>query len=309
MSRAFRLPLSNGKAIVYTVISAACWGLTIAMNKLALNYIPPLHLLVIQLASSITFLWIAAYFFNSYSLLNWQTIKYSITGILEPGLAYMFSALGLVMTTASNASLINATEPIIIILMSYVFLKEKFNKSLLLLTLVTLIGMLLTLSKDLILLKSNEYNFLGDILIFGGEICASIYNIVSHNLVKKNQNIYPLVLVAVQQTVGFICITLVWHIGILGHQVANLSTVSLEIWILAIASGIMQYALAFWFYLSALREVAASTAALCLTLIPVFGIGGAYVFLHEHLTFWQWIGAILIVTAVSSISWQQSQSA
>ena len=309
MSRAFRLPLSNGKAIVYTVISAACWGLTIAMNKLALNYIPPLHLLVIQLASSITFLWIAAYFFNSYSLLNWQTIKYSITGILEPGLAYMFSALGLVMTTASNASLINATEPIIIILMSYVFLKEKFNKNLLLLTLVTLIGMLLTLSKDLILLKSNEYNFLGDILIFGGEICASIYNIVSHNIVKKNQNIYPLVLVAVQQTVGFICITLVWHIGILGHQVANLSTVSLEIWILAIASGIMQYALAFWFYLSALREVAASTAALCLTLIPVFGIGGAYVFLHEHLTFWQWIGAILIVTAVSSISWQQSQSA
>ncbi len=309
MSRVSRLPLSTGKAIVYTVISAACWGLTIAMNKLALNYIPPLHLLVIQLASSITFLWIAAYFFNSYSLLNWQTIKYSITGILEPGLAYMFSVLGLVMTTASNASLINATEPIIIILMSYVFLKEKFNKNLLLLTLVTLIGMLLTLSKDLILLKSNEYNFLGDILIFGGEICASIYNIVSHNIVKKNQNIYPLVLVAVQQTVGFICITLVWHIGILGHEVANLSTVSLEIWILAIASGIMQYALAFWFYLSALREVAASTAALCLTLIPVFGIGGAYVFLHEHLTFWQWLGAILIVTAVSSISWQQSESA
>lgn len=309
MSRVSRLPLSNGKAIVYTVISAACWGLTIAMNKLALNYIPPLHLLVIQLASSITFLWIAAYFFNSYSLLNWQTIKYSIAGILEPGLAYMFSVLGLVMTTASNASLINATEPIIIILMSCVFLKEKFNKKLLLLTLVTFMGMVLIVSKDLILLKFNEYNFLGDLLIFGGEICASIYNIVSHNIVKKNQNIYPLVLVAVQQTVGFICVTLIWHIGILGHESANLSTVSLEIWILAIASGIMQYALAFWFYLSALREVAASTAALCLTLIPVFGIGGAYVFLHEHLTFWQWLGAILIVTAVSSISWQQSQSA
>ena len=309
MSRASRLSLSNEKALVYTVISAACWGLTIPMNKLALNYIPPLHLLVIQLASSITFLWITAYFFNSYSLLNWQTIKYSITGILEPGLAYMFSLLGLVMTTASNASLINATEPIIIILMSCVFLKEKFNKGLLSLILVAFIGMFLIVGKDLILLKFNEYNFLGDLLIFGGEICASIYNVLSHNIVKKNKNIYPLVLVAVQQTVGFICITLICHTGILGHERANLSTVSLEIWILAIASGIMQYALAFWFYLSALREVAASTAALCLTLIPVFGIGGAYVFLHEQLTFWQWLGAILIVTAVSSISWQQSQSA
>ncbi len=221
----------------------------------------------------------------------------------------MFSVLGLVMTTASNASLINATEPIIIILISCIFLKEEFNRNLLLLTLFTFMGMVLIVSKDLLLLKFNEYNFLGDILIFCGEICASIYNIVSHNIVKKNQNIYPLVLVAVQQTVGFICVTLIWHIGILGHESANLSTVSVEIWILAIASGIMQYALAFWFYLNALREVAASTAALCLTLIPVFGIGGAYVFLHEHLTFWQWLGAILIVTAVSSISWQQSQSA
>ncbi|HCF29849.1 MAG TPA: hypothetical protein DEV81_22210 [Cyanobacteria bacterium UBA11049] len=309
MSRASRLPLSNGKAIVYTIISAGCWGLTIAMNKLALNYIPPLHLLVIQLASSITFLWLVACFFNNYSLLNWQTIRYSITGILEPGLAYMFSLLGLGMTTASNASLINATEPIIIILMSCIFLKEKLNKNLLLLILVTLTGLGLIVGKDLTSLQFNEYKFLGDLLIFCGEICASIYNLVSHSIVKKNQNIYPLVLVAVQQTVGFICITLIWHIGIFGHEIADLSTVSLEIWILAIASGIMQYALAFWFYLSALKEVAASTAALCLTLIPVFGIGGAYVFLHEHLTFWQWLGAILIVVAVSSISSQQNQSA
>lgn len=309
MSKASRLAVSNGKAIAYTIISAACWGLTIVMNKLALNYIPPLHLLVIQLASSIIFIWLVACFFNNYSFLNWQTIRYSITGILEPGLAYMFSVLGLVMTTASNASLINATEPIIIILMSCILLKEKFNKNLLLFIICALIGVILIIGKDLTLLEFKEYNFLGDILIFASEICASIYSILSHKIVKKNQNIYPLVLVAVQQTVGFICITLIWHIGILGHESADLSTVSLEIWILAIASGIMQYALGFWFYLSALREVAASTAALCLTLIPVFGIGGAYVFLHEHLTFWQWIGAILIVTAVSSISWQQSQSA
>ncbi len=95
---------------------------------------------------------------------------------------------------------------------------------------------------------------LGDFFIFWGEICASIYSVLSHNIVKKKQNIYPLVLVAVQQTVGFIFITLICHIGILGHESANLSTVSIEIWILAIASGIMQYALAFWFYLSTQRS-------------------------------------------------------
>jgi drug/metabolite transporter (DMT)-like permease len=85
----------------------------------------------------------------------------------------------------------------------------------------------------------------------------------------------------------------------------NLSALNISVWILAIASGIVQYALAFWFYLIALREITAGTAALFLTLIPVFGVGGAYLFLHEQLTLWQWLGAILIVTAVSSITWQQ----
>ncbi|ANK72926.1 MULTISPECIES: EamA family transporter [Ensifer] len=42
---------------------------------------------------------------------------------------------------------------------------------------------------------------------------------------------------------------------------------------LALISGIVQYALAFWLYLIGLKRLPVSTAALFLTLTPVFGIG------------------------------------
>jgi drug/metabolite transporter (DMT)-like permease len=51
----------------------------------------------------------------------------------------------------------------------------------------------------------------------------------------------------------------------------------------------------------ALKKVPASLAGLFLNLIPIFGIGGAYIFLGERLVAVQWLGAMLILTAVVSI--------
>jgi drug/metabolite transporter (DMT)-like permease len=56
--------------------------------------------------------------------------------------------------------------------------------------------------------------------------------------------------------------------------------------------------LAFWLYLRGLSRVAASVAGAFLNLIPVFGIGAAFVFLGEELNDAQWIGAVMILTSV-----------
>jgi drug/metabolite transporter (DMT)-like permease len=295
----------KGRAVGAMILSSACWGLATVMSKAALGSVPPLHLLAIQLASSITFLWAIALLIKRYPAWKWQTFRYSLTGILEPGFAYIFGMLGLVITTASNASLIGTTEPILIIAISWIFLREKVTKLFLLFTGFALAGVILIISQDLNLLKVDYQSLLGDFLIFVGTFCAALYVVVSHQIVESDRSLSPLSLAAIQQTGGFILVTLVWWTGILGREVMNLSALNISVWILAIASGIVQYALAFWFYLIALREITAGTAALFLTLIPVFGVGGAYLFLHEQLTLWQWLGAILIVTAVSSITWQQ----
>ena len=70
---------------------------------------------------------------------------------------------------------------------------------------------------------------------------------------------------------------------------------------MAIVSGIVYYALAFWFYIVGLKKIPASLAGLFLNLIPIFAIGGAYIFLGERLGAIQWAGAILILVAVAAM--------
>jgi drug/metabolite transporter (DMT)-like permease len=50
---------------------------------------------------------------------------------------------------------------------------------------------------------------------------------------------------------------------------------AIGIWLWAIASGIVYYGLAFWFYITALKQTSATLAGLFLNLIPVFGVRGA----------------------------------
>ena len=89
---------------------------------------------------------------------------------------------------------------------------------------------------------------------------------------------------------------------------AAVPPVPLSMVLLAIVSGIIQYALAFWLYLIALQKLSASIASFYLTLIPLFGVGGAYVILGEQLTFWQWIGALCILAAVVLLSVDQQST-
>jgi drug/metabolite transporter (DMT)-like permease len=72
-------------------------------------------------------------------------------------------------------------------------------------------------------------------------------------------------------------------------------------WAGSVASGVLYYAVAFWFYLYGLSRVRASLAGVMLNLTPVFGVGGAVLFLGERLAPTQWLGAGLLVASMALI--------
>ena len=57
----------------------------------------------------------------------------------------------------------------------------------------------------------------------------------------------------------------------------------------------------------ALQSLPANIAGFYLTLIPVFGIAAAFVFLGEALSGAQWIGATLIIASASVVSHLQKE--
>jgi drug/metabolite transporter (DMT)-like permease len=107
--------------------------------------------------------------------------------------------------------------------------------------------------------------------------------------------------VAVQQTAGF-----AWALTLLSANtpfgsVEDIYTTSSDLLGIAAVSGLLYYAAAYWLYLTALRSVPAAVAASYFNVIPVVGIGLAYVFLGETLTPIQWIGAGAILISVFNL--------
>jgi drug/metabolite transporter (DMT)-like permease len=79
------------------------------------------------------------------------------------------------------------------------------------------------------------------------------------------------------------------------------ATLSLVGLVSALASGVLYYGAAYWFYLTALRVVPASLAATAFYLIPAFGAAAGYLLLGDRLQPTQWIGLGIVVLALAFI--------
>lgn len=172
---------------------------------------------------------------------------------------------------------------------------ESVEFYLLWLSTLNIIGAVLTVGFDSNL---NASSLIGDLLVVAGTVCAAVYAVLSRRGV---QQLSALPLTAIQQSFGWILVLVICWLASGESTLFNFAG-SQAILGLAIASGIIQYAVPYWLYLVGLKTISASIAAQFLTLIPVFGTVGAYVVLGERLTLMQGFGMALTLTAVFLIA-------
>ena len=282
------------------VLAAACWGFATVISKGVLAYVPPLTLLVVQLTASIGSLWTALVIRRTKIPLSRRTLRFASLGLLSPGVADTLSLIGLTMTTASMSTLIWDFQPIVILVLAFLILRERITRPLGTFSLVASFGVVLVVGVDL---SPQGSKFLvGNLLTLLGVFVCSTYFVLTSRIAPA---IEALPLVALQQTVSWVFVLAIWPTELLRNAAQNLFSISPTIWGWAILSGVLYYALAFWLYVRGLRNMPASLAGFFINLLPVFGVGGAYVFLGERLNVVQWIGAILILISVGSIFWLQ----
>ncbi len=273
------------------VLASAFWGVATVISKELLGSITPILFLVIQLAPSVLVLWIAVAASGVHPASLRGLLPILVLGWLNPGLAYTFSMLGLVHTSASIATLIWAAEPSLIVFLAWALLRERISVGLLGLTASAAAGVLL--ASGIGFSPDSSSAGWGAALILAGVLCCALYTVLFRGIAT---DMHPLFIVAVQQSVG-----LAWVLSISAFEWERIGPV-LELsetqWLGALVSGLMYYAVAYWFYLRGLKKMPASRAGNFLNLIPVFGIATAYLWLGERLSFAQWTGAVLIVGSV-----------
>lgn len=284
-----------GRAVAAMVLSAACWGGATVASKGVLDHVPPFSLLVMQLGASLAFLWTLLLVSGRGPRFTRQAGIASLAGLLEPGLAYAFGVYGLTLTSASNTSLIGTTEPLIIVLLAWVFLRQRTNVQGVLAILLAMLGVVLvSVFGGEGGLRSSS-SILGDGLEVLATGFAALYVIITSRMVT---HFPPAALAAQQQSVGFGFALFVWGLAVWVGAETVPGDIPSSVLLVIVLSGIVQYAGAFWFYLYGLQVLPPSFAGVFLALIPVFGITGAVLFLGEGVSLVQGFGCLLVILAV-----------
>ena len=274
--------------------AALCWGLGTVVSKAALGEIPAVTLLALQLASSLAVL-VALMRWNGIRLRGGGPALLGRLGLLNPGAAYALGLLGLTSITASVSVLLWALEPMMIMLVASVVLRERITPMLIVLSVAATIGIGFVVYDP----ASIGGHAIGVALALAGVGCCAAYTVITRRYIPEARETSQVVLAQQAYALG-LAFVLVLLAGVVGGAPlpARISALGLAS---AIASGILYYAAAYWLYLGALRRVPASIAAGSFYLIPIVGVAAGTILLGERLEPSQWLGAVIVLASVFGI--------
>jgi drug/metabolite transporter (DMT)-like permease len=291
---------SSYRHVLLLVAATACWGCGTVLSKQVLDRgVAPLTLLAVELTASALLLLFATLLSGVRVTSSPAMVKLAVLGILNPGLAYALGLLGLARITASMSVLLWATEPILIMLLAVLVLRERIAPATAMAVAVAMVGVLLVIYRP-----GASGDAIGVALTVAAVAACAFYAVLTRRLLLDDSS---LAVVLVQQ-VSALCFAVVVAGIASAMGAADLGMPEdLATWALAAASGMVYYGFAFWLFVGGLRGVPASVAGSFLPLIPVFGLAAAYV-LGDRFIDRQWVGAVLVMLAAAAAAiWHLSR--
>jgi drug/metabolite transporter (DMT)-like permease len=270
----------------------AAWGCGTVLSKQVLDRgVAPLTLLAIELTASSLLLSLAALVLEVRLTRSATLAKLAVLGVLNPGVAYALGLLGLATISASMSVLLWATEPVLIMLLAVLLLRERIAAATLVAVAIALSGVLLVVYRP-----GASGDAVGISLTVSAVCACAFYTVLTRWLLLDDSS---LGVVLVQQIAALLfAVVLVAVTTAAGESTVGLPT-DATTWGLAAASGSLYYGLAFWLFVGGLRGVPASIAASMYPLIPVFGLIAAFT-VGDRLAGQQRLGAALVVLATAA---------
>ncbi len=112
-------------------------------------------------------------------------LKPFLMGLLNPFLVTLSFHVGLLLTSPINGVAIISTLPLIQPFVAKIFLNEKIEVKVIIGVLITLAGTYLLLTNQF---NSGAGNYLGDLIIFLGMLCASINEVIGRKYMQTKVN-------------------------------------------------------------------------------------------------------------------------
>lgn len=274
-------------ATFFAILAAALYALNAPMSKLLLGHIPPTMMAgFLYLGAGLGLLVVGIIQKRSgriHSELPLTKVErpYTIGMVVLDIAAPIFLMLGLTMTSAANASLLNNFEIVATSLIALFIFKEIISKRLwLAISLVTLSSLILSVED----ISSFQFSF-GSIFVLLACICWGFENNCTRKLSSKN----PLQIVVIKgigSGLGSLIIAL-----LIKENFPEVFYI-----LMALLLGFIAYGLSIFFYIHAQRELGAAKTSAYYAVAPFIGVVLSLVLFWEAPTV-SFIVALLIMIA------------
>ncbi len=284
-------------ALIGLIVAILLWSASFVAMKLAIEELGPILTVFLRMLLAMAVL---LFFLKPIaSKQKYQQGDWWLLGLLalcEPCLYFIFESYALTYTTASEAGMVTALQPLMIAVAAFYFLKEKINSRTIVGCLLAMVGVIwLTLSGS-----ANEHAtnpWLGNLLEFGAIVSATIYCLLARKLAQRYSPIFLTLLQTVAGSLFFLPLLFIQTEAIsfdLSGQVV--------VAILFLAFGVNIFA--FTCYNFAFKVMPASKVGSLMNLLPLGTLFFGWLLLGETLAFMQYVAAGLVLLGVI---WSQTK--
>ena len=259
----------HNNAILLAILAATLYAISSPISKILLREIPPMMMAaMLYLGAGIGMSVIGVVRKNRGAELRLtrKELPYTVAMVVLDIAAPIFLMLGLTLTTAANASLLNNFEIVSTAMIALLVFNEKITRRLwIAIALITLSSMILTID------DTSSFSFsLGSVFVVIACICWGIENNCTRVLSTKD----PLQIVIIKgfgSGLGALIIAFA-----VGERIDNPAYIPA-----ALLLGFFAYGLSIYFYVYAQRELGAAKTSAYYAIAPFIGVMLSFVILGE----------------------------
>lgn len=291
---------SNTAIYIKLILSAFFWGGSAIAGKLLMGEMNPYMVTFMRFfwATLILFFICMAYTKNiKISLSFSEHISLFLMGVIGISLCYIFYFQGLNMSSAFNASLIEAIIPLCTVLISVVCKKEKFTVKTLIGSLLAYLGISIIITKmDMHIISTLSFNK-GDLLLLLSTLCFGTYNVLYRHFASNIPSIIQTYYIFLYGTIGIVP-WVIYSFYFYNDGITFINHFSIEnighILFLSLGSSVLAYL----FFNQGIQILGASKASIFINYVPIITIFLSLIILKEIPTISQIIGCIVVLGGI-----------
>lgn len=280
-------------------------GVNIILNKYLIEQAPLMLLLKLRYIFGVIILLVVAlfmkdkfrFFLNEERFNKKDWFIYLLMALSGGGFFNLIYMSGMDRTTATSVGIIGSSIPTIIVIFSYLFLKQPLKRIHVLCIFLVVLGvMILNLSKPSAqagaLTHSSTDVLIGNFIVFLAMVPEALFTIFAKMIKIKVCPVISGLLINLLN--GLFCLPF----AIYSLTQVNIFQLDSKIWLFSFFVGLFSGALFYVFYNRGIAKIDSNTAALMTGIIPISSAVLAMLFLKEPFQIYTFLGMVCVLLSI-----------